>query len=285
MAWLAKLLLARKQAYASSCIVLKLDLSSAFDSLTHSSIQQEMVRHYVPGQGAAADGSTSCSAIKGFSFNICEQEFQLGTDRGTVQGGTHSPAIFSRVVALAAQRLQVKWESEGEVGPFLAGDSFLWFLWFVDDGMVMFQSPRQLRHLMPQLQQCLNGLGLHLNIAKCKLLGWPGDQRVPLCLQGVQLVSSTTFLGCSLTIQPEGEFHFLQGLMRRAVQSFFINKGILCHPSATRPKRLQLFQALVVSSFRWALGVVVPSRGLLKAVKVQGTTLMVWLLGITCHRP
>ena len=45
-----------------------------------------------------------------------------------------------------------------------------------------------------------------------------------------------------------------------------------------------MFQALVVASFRWALGAVVPSQGILKALRVQGTTLMVWLLGLACHR-
>jgi hypothetical protein len=45
-----------------------------------------------------------------------------------------------------------------------------------------------------------------------------------------------------------------------------------------------MFQSLVVSTFRWALGAVVPSQGLLKAARVQGTTLIVWLLGLSCHR-
>ena len=38
-----------------------------------------------------------------------------------------------------------------------------------------------------------------------------------------------------------------------------------------------------MSSFRRALGALVPSQGLLKALRVQGTTLLVWLLGLTCH--
>ena len=160
----------------------------------------------------------------------------------------------------------------------------MWFIWFVDDGLAMFNSPGQLRRLMPQLIGCLRELGLQLNISKCKILGWPHSQRVPKCLHGVQLVTSTVFLGCNLTSQPEAELHFVQGLMRRAVQAFCSNRRVLCHPSAPVHRRLQLFQQLVVSTFRWALGAVVPTQGILKALQVQGTTLAVWLLGLGCHR-
>ena len=45
-----------------------------------------------------------------------------------------------------------------------------------------------------------------------------------------------------------------------------------------------MFLSLVVSSFRWALGAVVPCQGILQALRVQGTTLIVWLLGLACHR-
>ena len=284
VAWLAKLLLARRRVYNSSCVLLKLDLSSAFDSLTHASIQQEMMHHYVPQQGASCRWFNFMVQHQRLIFQICDTEFCMGMDRGTVQGGTHSPALFSRVVALAAQRLQHVWESKGEKGPFLTGERYLWFIWFVDDGLAMFNSPGQLRRLMPELIGCLRDLGLQLNISKCKLLGWPDSQRLPPCLHGIQLVTSTVFLGCNLTTQPEAELHFVQGLMQRAVRAFCSNRRVLCHPSAPVHRRLQLFQQLVVSTFRWALGAVVPTQGILKALRVQGTTLVVWLLGLGCHR-
>ena len=284
VAWWAKLMLARKRVYDSPCVFLKLDLASAFDSLNHSAIQQEMMAHFTPAQGVSCRWFSFMMKHQTLLFQILEEEFSTGMHRGTVQGGTHSPGVFSRVVALAADRLQAKWELAGEEGPFLAGDRFLWFLWFVDDGLVSFKNPKQLVRLLPQLRQCLLDLGLQLNLAKCKLLGWPSSQSLPVCLHGVQVVAHTTFLGCVLTTQPEAELCFLQGLLQRAVRGFFTNRKLLCHPDASRPKKLQLFQTLVVSTFRWALGAVVPSRGILQAARVQGTTLMVWLLGLAVHR-
>ena len=53
VAWLAKLMLARKRVYDSPCVFLKLDLASAFDSLNHSAIQQEMMAHFTPAQGVS----------------------------------------------------------------------------------------------------------------------------------------------------------------------------------------------------------------------------------------
>ena len=156
-----------------------MDLSSAFDSLSHSAVEQEMIQHYAPEQGASCRWLNFMLQHQKLLFQVCGDEFEMGMNRGTVQGGTHSPALFSRVVALSAQRLQKLWEDSGEVGPFLAGDRYLWLLWFVDDGLAVFRTPGQLRRLLPQFIQCLRDIGLHLNIAKCKLMGWPGTQRVP----------------------------------------------------------------------------------------------------------
>ena len=66
-------------------------------------------------------------------FQVFEETFDVVMGCGTVQGGCHSPALFSRVVALAAQRLQSSWEAQGEVGPFTVHALYVWFLWFVDD--------------------------------------------------------------------------------------------------------------------------------------------------------
>lgn len=166
--------------------------------------------------------------------------------------------------------------------PFVAGADLIWALWFIDDGLLCFTGMSQLRRLFPQLRVALTEIGLDINISKSKILSNSLPSRLPSCLDGIQVVRQTVFLGLPLAIQEHDE-DAAQSLLRRAVQAFFSNRRILIARHAPLDRRLYMFNSLITSTIRWALGTVLPTANNLRAMRVQCTTLLVWILRLRQH--
>ena len=155
----------------------------------------------------------------------------------------------------------------------------LWALWFVDDGILCFRNMQQLQRLFPRLQQSLAHLGLQINMSKSKLLGWSLPAMLPTCVDGIQVVQQTVFLGVPVSISyDDSNSNAVQNLLRRSVQAFFSNRRLLTESTVSISLRMRMFDAVVTSTIRWALGTLLPSVSTLNALRVQCTTLLVWTL-------
>ena len=212
-------------------------------------------------------------------FTAFGQTWIQNMGRGCVQGGCHSPLLFSRVVANATRRLRDMWIATGEEPPFFAGDYGFWALWFVDDGILCFRNMQQLERLFPRLQQSLAHLGLQINMSKSKLLGWSLPAMLPTCVDGIQVVQQTVFLGVPVSISYD-DSSAVQNLLQRSVQAFFSNRR---ESTVSISLRMRMFDAVVTSTIRWALGTLLPSVSTLNALRVQCTTLLVWTLRLRQH--
>jgi hypothetical protein len=100
----------------------------------------------------------------------------------------------------------------------------------------------QLRRLFPCVIAALRDLGLQINVSKSKILGWSLPSALPPCLEGIQVESCVQFLGVPLAIieADAGSIAF----WGRPLWPFF---------------RSFVFNALVTSTVRWAIGTLVPT--------------------------
>ena len=100
----------------------------------------------------------------------------------------------------------------------------------------------QLRSLFPCVIAALRDLGLQINVSKSKILGWSLPSALPPCLEGIQVESCVQFLGVPLAIieADAGSIAF----WGRPLWPFF---------------RSFVFNALVTSTVRWAIGTLVPT--------------------------
>ena len=280
--WIAKHMLMRSCMFRDQYVYLKVDVSAAFDSLQHAAVQGELVRYFHVSHATSARFLDFLITHQVLQFSALGKTWTQTMTRGCVQGGCHSPLLFSRVLANVCGRLRDQWLASGEEPPFLAGRSGLWSLWFVDDGIVCFRNMRQLGRLFPAFLDALRAVGLELNLSKSKLLGLSLPSVLPQCLEGVQVTSCTQFLGMPLAIV-ETDSDSTYSLMRRAAVAFFSNRKILIERAAPVDKRLFMFNALITSTVRWSIGALLPTCHNLRLVRVQCTTLLVWVLRLRGH--
>eukprot|EP00438_Fugacium_kawagutii_P018857 Skav230897 [mRNA] locus=scaffold2765:216083:217597:- [translate_table: standard] len=202
--------------------------------------------------------------------------------RGTQHGGTHSPTLFSRLVAARFDELVSRWAAGGELPAFAAGACALWALWFIDDSLLFFRNVAQMYRLMPQVVAFLADLGLSINFSKSCLLGACLPPRLRGLLEPLAAVASSTYLGLPLCVVEAGG-RVAVTLCHKATAAFFSKRPLLTNQSAPRCSRLRLFDALVTASIRWSLCVVTVNQATLSQFRVHFCTLLTWMLGARAH--
>ena len=279
-------MVSRSVAYQDSYQYVQIDLEAAYDSLQHQCIQGFL-------RDQAGHSHPLCCRF--LSWIICTQRVLFGLwgrhwgmrmTRGTVQGGTHSPWIFSLLVAMAFQSLSKSWDARGEVAPFTRGPEpgqGLRGVWYVDDAMLVFSSLQQLERLWPELEAALAALGLKIAVAKCRLMSCHNESRVPPCISGIQRVQRMVYLGVPITFAGDDLSH-ARDLCSRSLKAYMSNRALFHIRSTPALQRLSMFDRLVSSTVSWSMGTLQISRPVLQLLKVQHTTFVVWLLGLGVHR-
>ena len=215
-------------------------------------------------------------------FQLFDSTWWCKQERGTQQGGSHSPTLFGRAVAGRFQELADAWQARGELPAYHADRLLLWALWFIDDAILVFRSPSQLARLLPEALSLLRCLGLSVNVAKSCLFAQYLPAVLPACVAGFSVRSWSTYLGQTIRLL-EDDTHMVNSLCSRATCAFFANRLLLTCRSAPRARKLQLFNALVTASIRWSLGVVSVKQSSLRSLRVHFVTLLTWLLGGRSH--
>ena len=203
--------------------------------------------------------------------------------RGTAQGGMHSPKLFSRILCLVFADLREAWMRQGNMPPFTVftwpvGYSSLWMI-----GLLSFTGMAQLRRRLPDIIQTVRRLQwasacLSINLEKSRLLGWQGRGPLPACLHGVQVADQITFLGCVLSSIASDE-DLAQSILMRAVKALSASRRLFVDRGVNIFQRAFLCNMVVVASMRWMMRALVPSAAVLRLLRIQHSTLLVWLLG------
>ena len=103
-------------------------------------------------------------------FELFDHSWWCDQNRGTQQGGSHSPTLFGRIFAARFEQLTNHWWSKGERPVFVADALSLWALWFIDDAILLFRSVAQTLRLLPQVVSMLADRGLTINVSKSRFL-------------------------------------------------------------------------------------------------------------------
>lgn len=96
-----------------------MDISAAFDSLEHAAVQADMRRFFNPGHATSARFLDYLLTHQLLHFAALGETWSQPMSRGCVQGGCHSPLLFSRVLANVCSRLRDQWALNGEIALLL----------------------------------------------------------------------------------------------------------------------------------------------------------------------
>ena len=277
----AKTMLAKSKVFDCDAVFVKLDLSSAYDSLSHAAVVDEVLRWYVPSTSKSCRFLLHMITASSVAFHCLGVSWNIAIRRGTVQGGTHSPGLFSALVGIAFRRIADSWEQRGFRPPFATARG-LWGIWWVDDSFLCFSSVDQASLLLPELVRALGELGLSINFDKCQVMG----NRLPVVLPGIlasfRRVAQVVFLGVPMSVS-DSDVSAAEALTNRAVRAFMTSRVLLTCSQAPVQAKASLFQSLVESTFKWVAGCLRLDASVLRMFRVQGVTLCVWMLGLRWH--
>ena len=266
---------------AAPVVVVKLDISAAYDSLKVQAVVDWLVQRWEARTGKSAKLLVFVLTHSSLIFHMLQQEWVQLQTIGTQQGATHSPVLFSYLVADQYQAMTATWEDRGETAAFLAGPFMLWGLWFVDDNTSFFRDVVQYGRLMPEFVASLRSSGLELKVQKTCTLGLVAPSRSPT-LPDFAHVTEAKFVGVALCFE-EGSVRQLRHIVSRAMSAFTTNRPLLVHAGVPRSQRLYVFQSLVTAAIRWVLCVLPPSATTARQLRVLHVTLMSWTLRAAVH--
>eukprot|EP00971_Amphidinium_carterae_P327668 6459142-Amphidinium_carterae.1 len=178
-------------------LVLRIDLSSAYDGVLHQRLLACLTAAGTPDYLVQAIRTLITGRRVSFKCGPC-QTSELLLERGLAQGHTLSPFLFAFYTAFHTKTLLADWR---------LCDAELWaihaLLLYMDDGLICASTLEELQRRAELFLQCCEGMGLTLNAAKCSLhcnlhAGDPTTSRIHLQLNGTTLPVSAaqfTFLG------------------------------------------------------------------------------------------
>ena len=265
-----------KQATKTQLLVCKLDISQAFDTLSHHAIWRFL-----------SDTESSREALA--LWSMCQETrvcLQLGSkawsqrlERGVLQGTAFSADLFSRVLDHFVAGLIPRWE-ENQHDVFRKY-SLPHALLFADDILLFASTTSELQFKLRSLQLTLESIGLRLNLDKCSVLDqedgttpavWGKSAARPL--SGVEHL---VYLGVPLTyrVNPLGQLGISLAKMSSA---FFGLRRLFDHPDTPVKEKLLLFQSYITSKWTWCCPTVYPTVRALKSLESFKHTLLLSLL-------
>ena len=265
-----------KQHTGTQLLVCKLDISQAFDTLSHQAIWR-----YLSDTEASAEAFalwTMCQNTK-VRLQIGSHMWTQDLQRGVLQGTSFSADLFSRVLDYFCTGLLERWRA-------VQHPAFLKFhlphaLLFADDILLFAATEKEMQMKLHSLQLTLESIGLRLNLTKCSVLDnedgtTPGVWGRKSCtpLQGV---SHLLYLGVPLSHKatPLGQ---LGVSLAKLSSAFFGLRRLFDHPDTPVQEKLLLFQTYITSKWTWCSPTIFPSRKSLRSLESFKHTLLLSLL-------
>ena len=249
------------QQYGKTLYVVKLDISAAFDSLSHEAL------------AAFLSQLTGCREAE----VLLQQELT----QGILQGSSYSAELFARCVDHYLAGAQAKWQQEESTWLQTEQGDKLFLAPFADDLVLLGTTRDQTQRLLKDSEITLQAIGLYFNSKKCKFLRSPGLSSRPLILGNGSLVEcedTMLFLGILLG------FHLtcvavLAARMAKVGNAFWGYLQILRQTGVGLKQRLKVFDCFVTSRWRWLSPAVRPTQAVQAYLKKAHTTFLMVIMG------
>ena len=175
------------EEYNKTLFVIKLDITAAFDSLSH-----EALAAFLAEASGCREAELLLEIITNTRVTLSMQgtTWEQALSQGVLQGSSYSAELFARCVDYYLAKTNASWQ-EHEVTWLQSSDGRKMFLTpFADDLIILGASRDQAQRLLRDTEDTLNAIGLHFNAKKCRFLRPPGMSDRPLHLRNGQPVQA-----------------------------------------------------------------------------------------------
>ena len=270
------------QEYGLPLIAIKLDISSAFDHLSHDSVAS-----YLALLGGKIESLLLLKIItlSRVVLGIGGESWQQKLFRGLLQGSSYSAEIFGRTLDHFLGFMCTRWDLSMDTWIKSTGPdgvtTKLFNLLYADDIILLATSYSQARRLLEDVVDILSSIGLSLALEKCKFLVSPDLPSRDLCVRNVTIspVRAFKFLGVLMGFDLNSQT-VLASRLSMANNSFWGYYRILRRPCAPLRKRLHLLNTYVTSRWRWMSPCVRPVTAVRRALSSMHATFLTSLAGL-----
>ena len=241
------------QEYSLPLVAIKLDVASAFDHLSHSSIAKFLTQC---GPHVESHVLLRIILLSRVLISISDVAWEQHLFRGVVQGSSYSAELFARTLDYFMGFAVAKWVAEEPTwiqstdpnGEFRR----LFNLIYADDIILLATSYEQATRLLNDVIDALAAVGLTLALDKCKFIASPDLGNRPLTVRNVSLspVPSFRFLGVLVGFGISAQA-VLSARLTMAQNSFWGYYKILKRPGGPIKNCLHLLNTFVTSKWRW----------------------------------
>ena len=270
------------QEYKLPLIAIKLDISAAFDNLSHDAISS-----YLALCGGQLESFLLLKIIvlSRVILSIAGETWHQKLFRGLLQGSSYSAEIFGRTLDYFLGFMVTRWnisENTWIQAPGPHGPTKIFNLLYADDIILLATSFQQAQKMLIDVIDILDSIGLKLALEKCKFIVSPNLSPRPIQVRGVTIspVRSFKFLGVLMGFDLNSQT-ILSARLTMANNSFWGYYRILRRPGAPLRKRLHLLNTYVTSKWRWMSPCVRPVSAVSKALTVMHNTLLTSLAGLS----
>ena len=271
------------QEYRLPLIAIKLDISSAFDHLSHDSVAS-----FLSLFGGKVESLLLLKTIvlSRVILGIGGESWQQKLFRGLLQGSSYSAEIFGRTLDHFLGFMCTRWSISHNTWIQSTGPdgvtTKLFNLLYADDIILLATSYEQARRLLEDTIDILSSIGLSLALDKCKFLVSPDLPRRDLRVRHVNIspVRSFKFLGILMGFDLNSQT-ILAARLSMANNSFWGYYRILRRPCAPLRQRLHLLNTYVTSKWRWISPCVRPVTAVQKALNTMHTSFLTSLAGLS----
>ena len=266
------------QQYGKTLYVVKLDISAAFDSLSH-----EALAVFLSQLTGCREAEVLLQIITNTTVTLGLQgtSWQQELTQGILQGSSYSAELFARCVDHYLAGAQAKWQQEEATWLQTEQWDKLFLAPFADDLVLLGTTRDQTQRLLKDSESTLQAIGLYFNSKKCKFLRSPGLSSRPLILGNGSLVEcedTMLFLGILLG------FHLtcvavLAARMAKVGNAFWGYLQILRQTGVGLKQRLKVFDCFVTSRWRWLSPAVRPTQAVQAYLKKAHTTFLMVIMG------
>ena len=269
------------QEYGLPLIAIKLDVASAFDHLSHSSVAKFLAQC---GPRLESHVLLKIIVLSRVLISISDVSWEQSLLRGVVQGSSYSAEIFARTVDYFLGFVVDRW-SNTESTWIQSMDPNgvhrrLFNLIYADDIILLATSYAQATRLLEGVVDTLTSIGLTLALDKCKFFSSPDLGVHPLVVRDVVIrhVSSFKFLGVLVGFNISSQA-VLSARLSMAHNSFWGYYRILKRKGGPVKTRLHLLNSFVTSKWRWLSPCIRPVTMVVNMLMVVHTTLLTSLCG------
>ena len=266
------------QQYGKTLYVVKLDISAAFDSLSH-----EALAAFLSQLTGCREAEVLLQIITSTTVTLGLQgtSWQQELTQGILQGSSYSAELFARCIDHYLAGPHAKWQKEEHTWLQTEQGDKLFLAPFADDLVLLGTTRDQTQRLLKDSENTLQAIGLRFNPKKCKFLRSPGLSDRPLLLQNsshVECERSMIFLGILLG------FHLtclatLATRMAKVGNAFWGYLKVLRQTGVGLKQRLKVFDCFVTSRWRWLSPAVRPTRAVQDYLKKAHTTFLMIIMG------